>query len=86
MPPPVRARRLAPSPLTHSPAHPPSHAPACPQAPWLYMIETDFVFVKPIQAPLAESSARSVAFPYGYIQPTYPTIEVRRPGTAGNAP
>ncbi|KAL4451270.1 hypothetical protein ABPG77_009342 [Micractinium sp. CCAP 211/92] len=49
--------------------------PSLIKAPWLYMIETDFVFVKPIQAPLAESSGRSVAFPYGYIQPTYPTIE-----------
>ena len=46
------------------------------QAPWLYMIETDFVFIKPIAAPRAESDAPSIAFPYGYIQPTYPTIEV----------
>jgi len=45
------------------------------------MIETDFVFLKPIQAPLAESDAPSIAFPYGYIQPTYPTIEVQ--GQAG---
>lgn len=45
------------------------------RAPWLYIIETDFVFIKPIQAPLAESEAKSLAFPYGYIQPTYPTIE-----------
>ncbi len=32
------------------------------QAPFLYVIETDFVFVKPIVAPLAESSAKSIAF------------------------
>ena len=50
------------------------------QAPWLYMIETDFVFIKPLVPPRAESGDKSVAFPYGYIQPTYPTIEVRAPG------
>jgi hypothetical protein len=51
--------------------------PSMIKAPWLYMIETDFVFVGPFSMPPAESSAKSVAFPYGYIQPTYPTIEVR---------
>ena len=40
------------------------------------MIETDFVFIKPLVPPRAESKDKSVAFPYGYIQPTYPTIEV----------
>ncbi|PSC71378.1 hypothetical protein C2E20_5225 [Micractinium conductrix] len=49
--------------------------PSLIKAPWLYMIETDFVFIKPIAAPRAESDAPSIAFPYGYIQPTYPTIE-----------
>jgi hypothetical protein len=44
------------------------------------MIETDFVFIKPLVPPRAESGDKSVAFPYGYIQPTYPTIEVRAPG------
>lgn len=49
--------------------------PSMIKAPWLYMIETDFVFVGPFSMPPAESSAKSVAFPYGYIQPTYPTID-----------
>ena len=40
------------------------------QAPWLLMIETDYVWLKPVAAPLAESSALSQAFPFGYIQPT----------------
>ena len=40
------------------------------QAPWLLMIETDYVWLKPVAAPLAESSELSQAFPFGYIQPT----------------
>ena len=40
------------------------------QAPWLLMIETDYVWLKPVAAPLAESSEPSLAFPFGYIQPT----------------
>jgi hypothetical protein len=50
-----------------------SCAEACPllaQAPWLLMIETDYVWLKPVAAPLAESSELSQAFPFGYIQPT----------------
>ena len=34
------------------------------------MIETDYVWLKPVAAPLAESSEPSLAFPFGYIQPT----------------
>ena len=45
------------------------------QAPWLLMIETDYVWMKPPAAPLAESSAVSIAFPFGYIQPASPNIE-----------
>lgn len=46
------------------------------QAPWLLMIETDYVWMKPLQAPPAEdASAASVAFPFGYIDPRYPVIE-----------
>ena len=44
------------------------------QAPWLLMIETDYVWMKPLVAPMAESSALSIAFPFGYIQPTAPAI------------
>ncbi|KAL3161193.1 hypothetical protein ABBQ38_009560 [Trebouxia sp. C0009 RCD-2024] len=50
--------------------------PSLIQAPWLLMIETDYVWMKPLQAPPAEdASAASVAFPFGYIDPRYPVIE-----------
>ena len=51
--------------------------PSMIKGPWLLVIETDFVFIKPIQAPLAESDAPGQAFKYGYIQPLYPTVQVR---------
>lgn len=37
--------------------------PSMVKAPWLYIIETDFVWVKPVQAPPAESGAKSIGFP-----------------------
>ncbi len=40
------------------------------------MIETDYVFMKPLQAPQAEDiSATSLAFPFGYINPQHPNVE-----------
>jgi len=33
------------------------------QAPWLLMLEGDYVWMKPLQAPKAESSAPSWAYP-----------------------
>ena len=46
------------------------------QAPWLLMIETDYVWMKPLQAPAAEdTSAASLGFPFGYISPQAPNIE-----------
>lgn len=39
------------------------------------MIETDYVWIKPLAAPLAESSALSVAFPFGYIDPLAPVLK-----------
>ena len=46
------------------------------QAPWLLMIETDYVWMKPLQAPAAEdTSAASLGFPFGYISPQSPNIE-----------
>lgn len=45
------------------------------KAPWLLMIETDYVWMKPPAAPPAESKALSRGFPFGYIQPTSPNIE-----------
>ena len=48
----------------------------CLQAPWLLMIETDYVWMKPLQAPTAEdTSAASLGFPFGYISPQAPNIE-----------
>mmetsp|Transcript_4256 Transcript_4256/g.12271 ORF Transcript_4256/g.12271 Transcript_4256/m.12271 type:complete len:438 (-) Transcript_4256:1868-3181(-) len=44
--------------------------PSLIKAPWLLMIETDYVWMKPVAAPMAESSSLSIAFPFGYIQPT----------------
>ena len=46
------------------------------QAPWLLMIETDYVWMKPMQAPQAEDiAASSLAFPFGYINPQHPHVE-----------
>lgn len=45
------------------------------QAPWLLMIETDYVWMKPVAAPRAESSDLSIAFPFGYITPQAPVVE-----------
>ena len=46
------------------------------QAPWLLMIETDYVWMKPLQAPLAEDrTVTSLAFPFEYIIPGEPSIE-----------
>lgn len=42
-----------------------------------FKLPPDFVFIKPLVPPRAESGARGIGFPYGYIQPTYPTIEAR---------
>ena len=47
--------------------------PSLIQAPWILLIETDYVWMRPLQkVPTAESSANSWAFQYGYIMPTYP--------------
>ena len=46
------------------------------QAPWLLMIETDYVWMKPLQAPPAQDPAsRGAAFPFGYITPAAPALE-----------
>jgi hypothetical protein len=43
------------------------------RAPWLLMIETDYVWMGPLLGvPRAESAAKSWAFPYGYIAPAHP--------------
>ena len=46
------------------------------QAPWLLLIETDYVWMHPLQAPRAEdSSAASMAFHFDYIRPSAPNFE-----------
>ena len=46
------------------------------QAPWLLMIETDYVWVHPLQAPRAEDTAApSLAFHFDYIRPDAPNLE-----------
>ena len=46
------------------------------QAPWLLMIETDYVWMRPLQAPPAQDPAsRPMAFPFSYIAPQTPSIE-----------
>lgn len=39
------------------------------------MIETDYVWMKPLQAPAASDlTAQSLVFPFDYIAPEYPSI------------
>lgn len=42
------------------------------------MIETDYVWMKPLAAPgrAEDPAARALAFPFGYIQPTHPNAAV----------
>ena len=61
----------------------------CMQAPWLLMIETDYVWMKPLQAPSAEDiGAASLAFPFSYITPEHPSIQgvMRKMYPAGKGP
>ena len=39
------------------------------------MLEGDYVWMKPLQAPRAESEEPSWAFPYTYITPANPVLE-----------
>ena len=38
-------------------------------APWVYLIEPDYLFVKPIILPLAETTGPSLGFPLPYLDP-----------------
>jgi hypothetical protein len=43
------------------------------KAPWILMLETDYVWMTPLQnVPRAETDAPGWFFPYGYIVPTHP--------------
>ena len=44
------------------------------KAPWLFMTEPDYVWMKPIEAPKAESSEPALAFPFNYIIPSIPEV------------
>ena len=50
--------------------------PSMIQAPWVYMGEADYVFVKPLEVPGAanDRSIKSVGFSFGYIAPTWPSV------------
>lgn len=49
-----------------------------PQAKWIYMAETDFLFVKPVVAPgPAEGAAPALGFFYPNVFPEYPQWKVR---------
>ena len=51
-------------------------APALIRAPWILMTEADYVWLKPVAAPAAEDpTARSIGFPFSYIDPLYPTVQ-----------
>ena len=46
------------------------------QAPWLLLIETDYIWMKPLQAPAAHApSSRGMAYPFNYIVPQAPALE-----------
>ena len=46
------------------------------QAPWLLLIETDYVWMKPLHAPPAHNpSSKGMAYPFNYIIPLAPSIE-----------
>ena len=56
------------------------------QAPWLYMIESDYVFMKPLAPPPANARAdQAWGFPFGYIKPMSFPAEMRQlyPESAG---
>ena len=49
--------------------------PSMIKAPWIFLTECDYVWLKPVSAPRAEDpNAKSLAFPFTYIQPAYPGI------------
>jgi hydroxyproline O-arabinosyltransferase len=47
------------------------------KAPWIFMTETDYVWIRPLPAPgrANDPSIRPISFPFGYISPTWPTVE-----------
>lgn len=53
--------------------------PSLIQAPWLYMIESDYVFMKPLQPPPANAGpGQAWGYPFDYIQPTRFPTEVEK--------
>lgn len=59
------------------------------QAPWIYMIESDYVFMKPLMAPPVEdNSVQGWAFPFDYIKPTMHVATMKKlyDGAAADIP
>lgn len=52
-----------------------SRDPGMIKAPWLLMLEGDYVWMKPLQAPRAETATSSWAYPYSYIAPEAKNLE-----------
>lgn len=60
-----------------------SQRPGLILAPWILLIETDYVWMKPLHGvPAAESAAPGWAFSYGYIMPTYPCALCSNPAAS----
>ncbi|GMH39670.1 hypothetical protein BSKO_07568 [Bryopsis sp. KO-2023] len=51
-----------------------ARTPSLIKAPWLLLIESDYVWKKPVVAPMADSSAKAQAFPFSYIPPAHSNV------------
>eukprot|EP01026_Neomeris_dumetosa_P046773 TRINITY_DN39953_c0_g1_i2.p2 TRINITY_DN39953_c0_g1~~TRINITY_DN39953_c0_g1_i2.p2 ORF type:complete len:413 (+),score=57.01 TRINITY_DN39953_c0_g1_i2:43-1281(+) len=51
--------------------------PSLIKAPWLLLIETDYVWIKPLESPgeASDPSVQPQSFLFGYINPTYPSLK-----------
>jgi hypothetical protein len=61
--------------------------PSMLKAPWLYMIESDYVFMKPVELPpaLAKTTAgKAWSFPFDYINPGMFPAEMKQLWPEGN--
>ncbi|KAI7843720.1 hypothetical protein COHA_002618 [Chlorella ohadii] len=66
-----------------------AHTPGLIKAPWVYLLETDYLFVKPVASPgPAESGARALGFFYDYVYADAPRFRTlaRRLFPAGLGP
>lgn len=56
-------------PLDNASIHLAEKDPSLIKAPWLLLVDPDYLFLKPVLAPLAESDEPDLGFVYTYIQP-----------------